>query len=239
METENVENGPEQGAEPAAEPAAAPAGDRAGVKLAAVVALVGGVLAGLWGMGLLDGRSSAADENEDKPVVCQTPGPNDSPGYAAVCAALNRPDLPALLGRPDDRIVTAHPMPMAMGKDPMVEVRLRHGAVAVIEGTTSVDDMLGMPQFFATKTTVLGHPAAIYSSSAVSFVTETGKDGKTGLKSGPGTRNLIVAEDPKAPGSRAVEFDVFRTDGGAVDDATMYRLAEKLLPTMPGWVAGS
>ncbi|KJS56338.1 hypothetical protein VM98_08015 [Streptomyces rubellomurinus subsp. indigoferus] len=225
--------------EQAVEKNAEPVKERAGIKLAAVVALAGGVLAGLWGMGLIDGRSQAADEDEAKPVACQTPRPTDSQGYAAVCAALNRSDLPALLGTPDDRILTAHPMPMAIGTDPMVEVRLRDSAVAVIEGTTSVDDMLGMPQFFASKATVLGHPAAIYSSKAVVFGPADGKDGKSGLQNGPGTRNLIVAEDAKASGGRAVEIDVFRRDGGAVDDATMYRLAEKLLPTMPGWVAGS
>ncbi|MFD8753145.1 DUF6215 domain-containing protein [Kitasatospora sp. NPDC059577] len=199
--------------------------DRPGLKLAAVVALAAGVLAGLWGLGFLD----TPPKPEDKPVECAAPGPTDQPGYPSLCAALDRPDLPALLGTPEDRVTTAHPAPLAFGKDVMVEVRLKHTVVSLMDSNTSVQDMIGMPQFFAKPATVLGHPAVTYSSSATVLGPE--------MKSGPATRNLVVAQDPKAPGGRAFEFAVFRQDGLTPDEAALNRLAETVLPTLPGWVA--
>ncbi|MEU9041826.1 MULTISPECIES: DUF6215 domain-containing protein [unclassified Kitasatospora] len=199
--------------------------DRTGLKLAGVVVLVAGVMAGLWGLGFLD----TPPKPEDKPVECVAPRPTDPPGYPALCAAINRRDLPALLGTPEDRITTAHPAPLALGKDPMVEVRLLHTALAITDSSTTVEDMIGMPQFLAKPATVLGHPAVTYSSNALVLV--------PGGKTGPVTRSLVVAQDPKAPGGRAFELSIFREDGQAPDDATLNRLAETVMPTLPGWVA--
>ncbi|WP_051709772.1 DUF6215 domain-containing protein [Streptomyces sp. NRRL S-350] len=198
---------------------------RTGIKLTAVVALTVALLAGLWKLGVLDDAPKPAG----KPVECVEPRPTDPPGYPAMCAALNRPDLPALLGTPDDHVSTAHPAPLALGKDVMVEVRLMRTVVTLMDDSPSVEDMLGMPQFFAKPTTLLGHPAATYSSSTMVLA--------PGGKAGPGTRNLVVAQDPKAPGGRAVEIAVFRQDGQAPDDAALARVAETVMPTLPGWVA--
>ncbi|RKT16281.1 hypothetical protein BX285_0613 [Streptomyces sp. 1114.5] len=200
--------------------------DRAGLQLAAAVVLVAGVMAGLWGMGLL-GTPPAEDE---KPVACDAARPTDRPGYPALCAALNRPDLPALLGTPEDRVTTAHPAPIVFGNDVMVEVRLKSTVATLMDSNTSVEDMLGMPQFFAKPATVLGHPAATYWSNAMPLI--PGPD----AKAGPATRNLVVAQDPKAPGGRAYEFVVFRQDGRSPDEAALNRLAETILPTLPGWI---
>ncbi|WP_051830360.1 MULTISPECIES: hypothetical protein [Streptomyces] len=99
-----------------------------------------------------------------------------------------------------------------------------------MDSNTSVDDMIGMPQFFAKPATVLGHPAVTYSSNAMPLI--PAPDAKVG----PATRNLVVAQDPKAPGGRAYEFAVFHQDGHSLDDATLNRLAETILPTLPGWI---
>ncbi|GHF85778.1 hypothetical protein GCM10018790_74090 [Kitasatospora xanthocidica] len=200
-------------------------GPRTGLQLLAAVGLVGAVVAGLWGVSLLEASTKPAE----KPAECTAPRPTDPPGYPALCAAVNRPDLPTLLGTPEDRVTTAHPAPLALGKDPMVEVRLMHTVVGFTDSSTTVEDMIGMPQFRAVPATVLGHPAVTYSSNA--FVLAPGAN------TGPVTRNLVVAQDPKAPAGRAFEISVFREDGRALDDATLNRLAETVLPTLPGWVA--
>ncbi|MFJ9521304.1 DUF6215 domain-containing protein [Kitasatospora sp. NPDC101801] len=232
MEAENVvEQDNEQGAEPVK--------DRAGIKVAVTAAVLCAVLAGLWGTGQFDGPSEKAGEKA-KPAACDAPRPTDSQGYEAACAALNRPDLPALLGMPTDHVVVAHPMPMAIGKEPMVEVRLQHAAVALMVSTFSVNDRFEMRPVLTGLTaqaTVLGHPAATYSSGTMAFVPANGKNGKADTKSGPSTRNILVAQDAKASGGRTFELVVFREDGTDVDGPTLNRLAETLLPTLPGWVA--
>ncbi|WP_051837120.1 DUF6215 domain-containing protein [Streptomyces sp. NRRL WC-3742] len=226
MEAENVvEQDNEQGT--------GPVKDRAGVKVAVAAALLCAILAGLWGTGQFDSPSDQAETA--KPVACEAPRPTDAQGYAAVCAALNRPDLPALLGTPTDHVVVAHPMPMAIGKEPMVEVRLQHVAVALMESTFSVDDRFEMRPGLTAQATVLGHPAATYSSSTIAFV--PAKNGKADTKPGPDTRNILVAQDAKASGGRTFELVVSREDGTDIGDPTLNRLAETLLPTLPGWVA--
>ncbi|MFJ8627842.1 DUF6215 domain-containing protein [Kitasatospora sp. NPDC093550] len=202
---------------------------RPGLQLAAAAVVLGGFLAALWGLGCMDGSTDPHAEPVAKPAECAAPRPTDPPGYPALCAALNRPDLPSLLGTPEDRVSTAHPAPIVFGKDVMVEVRLKLSVVSLMDSNTSVDDMVGMPQFFAQPTTVLGHPAVTYRSSA-SYIFAPGK-------AGPSTRNLVVAQDPKAPGGRAYELAVFRQDERNPDEAALNRLAEALLPTLPGWVA--
>ncbi|MFJ9691574.1 DUF6215 domain-containing protein [Kitasatospora sp. NPDC101183] len=202
-----------------------PVKGRVGIKVAVAAAVVCAVVAGLWGAGLFGG---SADRSEQaKAVVCDAPRPADSEGYAAVCAALNRPDLPALLGAPGDHVVVAHPMPMAIGKEPMVEVRLQHVVLALMVSTFSVDDRFEMRPGLTDQATVLGHPAATYASSMMTF----------GGKAGPSTRNILVAQDAKASGGRTFELVVSREDGTSVDDPALNRLAAALLPTLPGWVA--
>lgn len=209
---------------------AAPVNDRVGLKVAVMATVTCAVLAGLWATGQFDGPKEQA--KKAGPVPCKAAGPNDAQGYAAVCAALNRPDLPALLGTPDDRVLVAHPMPMAPGTDPAVEVRLRHTSVALTAGAFPVAEPVEFRSGpTATPTTVLGHPAAIYSSTTTPLRPEQGKP------SGPNTRNLLVAQNPTAGTGRAFELAVFRGDGETIDDTTLSRLAEALLPTLPGWAA--
>ncbi|MFC6981855.1 hypothetical protein [Streptomyces cirratus] len=47
-------------------------------------------------------------------------------------------------------------------------------------------------------------------------------------------RVLSVATDGKDQGD-SFEMSVWRTDGGLLDDAALLRVAEKVLPALPGW----
>ncbi|MEU1424564.1 DUF6215 domain-containing protein [Kitasatospora sp. NPDC005751] len=173
-------------------------------------------------------------ERAEPPAACAAPRPTDPAGYAVLCAALNRPDLPALLGTPQDRVSTAGPAPFGLGKDAMVEVRLGVSAVALTDSSTTVEDIADMPRFLPRPATVLGHPAMTYYTDAMSL--GFGTDGKATTGVGSPVRNLVVAQGPGAPGGRAFEVAVFRHDGRPVDDALLYRVAEAVMPTLPGWV---
>ncbi|WP_406308939.1 hypothetical protein [Streptomyces sp. NBC_00623] len=56
--------------------------------------------------------------------------------------------------------------------------------------------------------------------------------------SGPGVpaRALTVARDAEDSGG-SFEVVLWRADGGVPDDAVLLRVAEKVLPTVPGWAA--
>ncbi|MFE7638652.1 DUF6215 domain-containing protein [Kitasatospora sp. NPDC057518] len=204
-------------------------GGRPGLRTAAAAALAVALLGGLWGLGFLHlPKPGHEPGGPGKPAECAAPRPTDKPGYPALCAALNRPDLPALLGTPEDRVTVAQPAPITFGTDVMAEVRLTHTVVSLLDSSTSLEDTHDMRRVYTWPATVLGHPAATYWSNATSVI--------PGGKLGPATRNIVVAQDPAAPGGRAFEVVVFRDDGLTPDEATLTRLAETVLPTVPGWV---
>src|SRR5689334_9311065 len=82
-------------------------GLNAGVQAVAAVVLVAGVSGGIWGISrILPNGGGGADD----PVRCSdrlsTPPPKRVSGVQ-LCQALNRADLPVLLGTPDERARTA------------------------------------------------------------------------------------------------------------------------------------
>jgi hypothetical protein len=85
---------------------------------------------------------------------------------------------------------------------------------------------------------VLGHPAVVYSDRtiALSFNLGTGK-GKADSAPGGIARCLLVARDAK-DGGGYYEVSIWRQDFAMPDDAALFRVAEKVLPTVPGWTAG-
>ncbi|MER8187784.1 DUF6215 domain-containing protein [Kitasatospora sp. NPDC094015] len=210
---------------------------KVGRNTAVVVTVAALAAVGLGGgVGWVVASRSGPAEKAEPPVACDQPRPTDPPAYAGLCAALNRPDLPALMGTPEDRVTAARPAPFALG-DPTVEVRLGRSVVVLTDSSVTVEDLADMSQFFPAPATLLGHPATIYSTHAMTF--GAGADGKVSTGSGPRTRNLAVAKDPKAPGGRAYEIAVFTTDGTPVDEQALYQLAETVLPTLPGWAAAA
>ncbi|WP_405016307.1 DUF6215 domain-containing protein [Kitasatospora sp. NBC_00070] len=204
----------------------------------AALGLAAAALGGIWGAGLLDPAAA-----HDEPAVCYPPKPADDPGYPALCAALNRPDLPALLGAPETPVSIAQPgsgpITLADGtvlSDPSARVQLGKVFVQVTDNRRiSLRTTMAFPDPSLLPTTVLGHPAATFSDHTLVFALDTRSTSTVG--SGGIARHLVVAKGPDADGG-SFEFVVWRQDRGTPDDAALLRVATQVLPTLPGWVPG-
>jgi hypothetical protein len=161
-----------------------------------------------------------------------------------LCRALNRPDLAALLGTPDDRTWSAHSNEATVSdkrdiipSDPEATVQLEGYSVRLTEAEdVSVADMADS-EFLSVsgeRKTVLGHPAFLYTGQTFGIVFKDGKG-----SSGPGgiSRNLLVAKDPK-DGGGSYEIAIWRQDDLPPDSTALLRVAEKVLATVPGWPTG-
>ncbi|MFG2272805.1 DUF6215 domain-containing protein [Streptomyces chartreusis] len=163
------------------------------------------------------------------PATCSdgTPGkPTGRVTGAQLCEALLRPDLSELLGTPAEEAKTASGSDGSFGlPGATYDGRLR------VAGSESLLRE-------AEKRTVLGRPAVLYSDRTIRMAFRL--DGGGDADSGPGVplRSLMVAKDAEGGGG---SFDVtlWRSDGMVPGDAVLLRLAEKVLPTVPGWTAGS
>ncbi|MER6160073.1 DUF6215 domain-containing protein [Streptomyces sp. NPDC001868] len=215
-------------------------------QVVSAVATVGVILGGLWLLGdLLDQTPETLG-----PATCSasddaSPAPRGKVSGAQLCTALNRSDLPELLGTPTEQAVTAsgsdNESTWASGTrtvTPEATVRLD---TYTVELSASYEDLpvaesVGYLGADAETRTVLGRPAVLYSGRtiAISF----GLDGSD-PQSGPGgvARRLLVATDPKDSGS-TFEVVIWRQDSQLPDDQALFRVAEKVLPTLPGWRTG-
>ncbi|MFI9749608.1 DUF6215 domain-containing protein [Streptomyces collinus] len=206
-----------------------------GQALAAVV-LVGALGAGFWGLA----KTSSA-ESEPKPATCsdgETPAPQGKHlSGAQLCEALNRPDLAALLGTPTEIAKTASGSDSSIGKiaTPQAQVEFETYTVtlsATYDGlpVAGSETLLGSD---ARRQKVLGRPGVLYSNRTVSISFRL--DGGD-ADSGPGVpaRALTVAQDAKDRGG-SLDVTLWRADGVVPDDAVLLRVAETVLPTVPGW----
>ncbi|MEU2420971.1 DUF6215 domain-containing protein [Streptomyces sp. NPDC007851] len=164
---------------------------------------------------------------------------------ARLCALLNRPDLPVLLGTPHERIETADgsgdwitmaggtkiPSPDATVtlKTYSVKLSAAYDDVAVAE----TGDLLAGTR----RTKVLGHPAVLYSSPTISIGFDLAGGKAT---SGPGgtARCVLVSQHTKDDGKGAFEVAIWRQDDVLPDDTALLRVAERVLRTAPGWDEG-
>ncbi|MFE6745373.1 DUF6215 domain-containing protein [Kitasatospora purpeofusca] len=166
-------------------PAARKSGRNTAAKVGAMLLAATGL--GAWMM--LDRTDQ--EQDQDRPsAACAAPRPTDRPNYAALCAALNRPDLPALLGTPQGRVLSAGPAVLAFGTDATVEVRLGTSVVSLTDSSATVADVADTPEFRPRPTTVLGHGALTYTTSTVT------------LGAGVGPQTLFVHDIPGATPSR-------------------------------------
>ncbi|WP_330333014.1 DUF6215 domain-containing protein [Streptomyces sp. NBC_00536] len=219
-------------------------GMSAGAQVVAAVVTVGGLFAALWGLGV--GSGSAA--NADKPATCSAshsapPSSQDVTGDQ-MCAALNRPDLATLLGVPGEHAVTAWGSDGVVERPdgtkkatPGAEVQLKTHHVKLSSSydkfpVGQLADLLGST---AQKQTVLGH-AAVFSSDRTIALTFNLGGGKGSSAPGVMARSLLIAKDAKDSGG-SFELVVWRQDGLLPDDAALIRVAEQVLPTVPGWSA--
>ncbi|MEU6356742.1 DUF6215 domain-containing protein [Streptomyces sp. NPDC047072] len=212
-----------------------------GQAIAAVV-LVGGLAAFLLS-GAFQQKSG-----EPEPAACDASSearPSKPVSGAQLCTALNRADLPTLLGTPAEYAMNASgnesTSTWADGtKDvtPEAEVQL---ATYSVKLSTSDDDIAvaEMAAFLGSSTqsrTIGGHPAVLYSNRTISLKFDFGDDK---VDTGPGgiARSLLVAKDTK-DGGGFYEVSIWRQDDVVPDDLALVRVAERVLPTVPGWAAG-
>ncbi|MFE4261476.1 DUF6215 domain-containing protein [Streptomyces sp. NPDC056883] len=212
-------------------------------------------LFGALGLALWVGGESVNSSGEAKPVTCshgepekkpaQTPAEAGHVSGAQLCEALHRPDLADLLGTPGEVVKNANGGGSTfkpVGSDE--EIHTPSGKIEFETYTVNLrvaDDGLKVAtvaKFLGDGTlplTVLGHPAAYYSDRTISLSFNLdGSDASTG--SGVPTRSLVVSRGTE-DGGGTYELTLWRSDGGMPDDAVVLRLAETVLPTVPGWAA--
>lgn len=219
------------------------------------VGLIAAMGIGLW-VTEVAGNSSS----EPKPATCSHGLPEKTPekpaesaveaGHvsgAQLCAALLRPDLADLLGTPGEVAKSANGSgstfkPAGGDKEihtPSGEVELETYTVHL---RASYDRLTvaTVAKFLGDGTppqTVLDRPATFYSDRTLSISFNLdGSNASSG--SGVPTRTLVVARDPQ-DGSGSYELTLWRSDGEVPDDAVVLRVAEKVLPTIPGWAAAA
>ncbi|MEV7414807.1 DUF6215 domain-containing protein [Streptomyces sp. NPDC089919] len=203
----------------------------------AALVLVPGMALGLWWVAQQDegtagsGPPAASCDHAD-----EAKGPGQVSGRD-LCEALHRPGLAALLGIPGRTAKSATGSGGSVGKDftPSGEVEFE-GYTVSLAATYGGPAVAGSAELLGDtgpKRTVLGRPAALYSSQALQIRFRL--DGSD-AHSGPSipARVLTVAREPKDDGD-SYELSIWRTDGGLLDDEALLRVAGTVLPALPGW----
>lgn len=214
-----------------------------GAQVFAAVAAVGALVGGMWYLpDILDQTPSSRG-----PAVCSSsddasPAPRGKVSGAQLCTALNRSDLPKLLGTPTERAVSASgresESTWAGGSKTVTPEATVDLETYSVELSASYDDlpvaeMAGYLDRTAQTKTVLGRPAVLYSGQTIALSFRL--DGSDATSSPGGVaRRLLVAGDPKDSGD-TYELVIWRQDSLTPDDQALFRVAEKVLPTIPGW----
>ena len=181
----------------------------AGAQAVAAVVLVGGVVGGMWGLGAVLPKTSQEDS---KPATCTASTDKTLPAKyvspAQLCTALNRSDLPVLLGTPDEHAETAGGsagwMTLAGGTkiaSPEADVDLTTYSVRL---SASYDDIpVAEAARYVDSTSevkmVLGHPAVLYSDRTIAISFNLG-GGKASTGPGGVARSLLVSTSAKDGG---------------------------------------
>ncbi|MFF7178231.1 DUF6215 domain-containing protein [Streptomyces sp. NPDC008121] len=191
-----------------------------------------------------DGTSGAVARKTGKAEAeVQGKAPRPLTG-ARLCEALHRPDLAALLGVPGETAKSAEGADESfdfLGTDaiahPSARVEFETYTVtlaATYDGAPVAGSVGGLGQG-AQERTVLGRPAVLFWDHTMRITFRL--DGSD-ADSGPGlpVGVLTVAQDARDSGG-SFEVALWRSDGGVPSDAVLTRVAEKVLPTVPGWAA--
>ncbi|WP_042390310.1 DUF6215 domain-containing protein [Streptacidiphilus melanogenes] len=210
-----------------------------GLQVAAALGLVAVALGAMWGLGTFRKPADGADAGN--PARCQARKPSDAAEYPALCAALNRPDLPVLLGAPGEHVMLAQSAGSTFTypdgskeSDAAAEVQLGTYNVRLTDNQDVSVEALAAVTDSVQPTTVLGHAALTYSDHTMEI---TFGGGQTGSGTGGIARHLVVAKSAK-DGGGSFELAVWRQDGTTPDAASLLRIAQQVLPEAPGWVAG-
>ncbi|MFD9390571.1 DUF6215 domain-containing protein [Streptomyces sp. NPDC060000] len=215
------------------------------VQAIAALAVVGALGGGLYVLQKNDAEAA------DKPASCTVDDEDkkaDADAKAAqrvsgtqLCTALNRADLPTLLSTPQEHALTAYGSDGSVKTAGSSEIPTPEGTVQLdtytVKLSRSYDEfpIAGMEDLLneAESRTILGHPAVLYSSRtfAINFNLGGGK-----ADTGPGgiARALVVAPDAK-DGGGSYELAIWRQDDVRPDDTALLRVAQEVLPMIPGW----
>lgn len=195
--------------------------------------------------GAKDGAKDGAKGSANGGAKKAAKAPRQASGLQ-LCEALNRPDLADLLGTPGETAKTASGSDGAFTSPGGHETATPSARVEF--GTYTVNlaasyDRMPVTEYAsllgdgddARRQTVLGRTAVLYADRTLSIsfrLDGSDSDSRPGVPA----RSLAVALDAKDSGG-SFEFTLWRTDGGAADDAALLSVAQKVLPTIPGWTA--
>lgn len=190
-----------------------------------------------------DGAKGSANGGANGGAKKAAKAPRQASGLQ-LCEALNRPDLADLLGTPGETAKSASGSDGAFTspgghKTATPSARVEFGTYTVNLAAsydrmpvTEYASLLGAGDD-ARRQTVLGRTAVLYADRTLSIsfrLDGSDSDSRPGVPA----RSLAVALDAKDSGG-SFEFTLWRTDGGAADDAALLSVARKVLPTIPGW----
>ncbi|MFI6642717.1 DUF6215 domain-containing protein [Streptomyces sp. NPDC050504] len=208
----------------------------------AALAVVAALGVGLWTF------TEGSSETTRKAAACpngESGGPsgkgNGKPprlSGAQLCAALNRPDLPALLGTTGEVAKSVGVSGDSGGStdggkavEPSAQIELDTYTVALAasQDRLPVADFATLMGKDARQGKVLNRAAVLYADRTI--VLRFG-----GGKSGPGApaRSLTVARDAKDSGG-SYTVTLWREDGTVPSDQLLLRVARSVLPTVPHW----
>ncbi|MFF3334085.1 DUF6215 domain-containing protein [Streptomyces sp. NPDC002888] len=233
----------------AEEVAVAEKGPNAWAQVISAVVVAAALAGGLWALQKTSGADAAGPACSTSKPTQSTKDTKDTRKNAKylsggqLCTVLNRPDLPTLLGTPGEEAKSVgsgdNSFSLASGDVPTPEADVTLTTYSV-QLSASYDDlpvtgMAGLLGGNARERTVLGRPAVLYSNRTIAFRFNLG-GGKADGAPGHIARSLVIAQDPK-DGGGSYEIAIWRQDSVPPDDATLLRVAEKVLPTVPGWTA--
>ncbi|MFC8838453.1 DUF6215 domain-containing protein [Streptomyces griseoincarnatus] len=212
-------------------------------------AVIGGAL---WIEGKLPEDGTAAT-GASRPAACRLDEDEKLPSAyrstpeavtgADLCRALNRTELPELLGTPDERSVyasgTDNTAPLTDRKVAQPEARVEFETYTVELSATY--DKLTVAQYAklttygdgrdTRKLTVLGRPALLTSDHMmkIQFDLGSGEGASSPVEQGPLARTLTVAFDGKDRGG-SYDLTVWSESGLLPDDSALVGIAEAVLP---------
>ncbi|MFJ1805093.1 MULTISPECIES: DUF6215 domain-containing protein [unclassified Streptomyces] len=221
-------------------------GPNAWAQAIAALVVVGALGGGLFVLQKNDAKAA------DKPASCSVGDEDakaDKEAKAArrvsgtqLCTALNRADLPTLLGTPLEHALTAYGSDGSVETVGAAEIHTPEGTVQLdtytVQLSRSYDELpiAGMEDLLneAESKTILGHPAVLYSSRTIAINFNLGGSGKADTGPGGIARTLVVAPDTK-DGGGSYELSIWRQDDMRPDDTALLRVAQEVLPMVPGW----
>ncbi|QKW19045.1 hypothetical protein HUT16_08165 [Kitasatospora sp. NA04385] len=212
--------------------------------VAGVCAVAGGLF---WHSVQESGHHGSGKRAEDGgPAVCAPIGTDWPAGYPAMCAALNRPDLPELLGVPGEHAVAAGVGSYSRWDAGAAQVQVGRVTVAVSDRPAVPYDLLLDDTGVSVREVapVAGRPAVAYAEPTLWLTVNLGSGGSGspaaagsgGSDPGGSTYHLVVARNADGSGG-SLELSLWRDDDGYLDSALLPGLAEKLMAGLDGWNA--